>query len=62
VFWRRLKVIALRFHGHGFASGLIGYCRVSTAIALATATSVVTLRPLALRPRFCFLALGHRWY
>jgi hypothetical protein len=31
-------VIALRFHGHGFVSRLLGCCRVSAAIALVTAT------------------------
>jgi hypothetical protein len=52
VFRRHLKVIAFRFHGHGFVSGLFGYCRVSAAIALATATP-----PLAHFDRIRFLAL-----
>jgi hypothetical protein len=56
VFRRHLKVIALRFHGHGFVSGLFGCCRVSAAIALATATSVVTL-PFSTPGRIRFIAL-----
>jgi hypothetical protein len=34
VFGRHLKVLALRFHGHGFVSGLFGCCRIFAATAL----------------------------
>jgi hypothetical protein len=50
--WRHLKIIALRFHGHGFVSALFSCCRLSPAIALATATP-----PLADFDRICLLAL-----
>jgi hypothetical protein len=51
VFRRHLKLIALRFHGHGFVSGLFGCCRVSSA-------SVVTHGSIARTPQFTNLILA----